>query len=201
MLVVNPESGLIAGVRHVHSPNCDARPDDCDPELIVVHGISLPPGEFGGPWIDELFTNRLDRTVHPYFEEIAGLEVSSHVLIRRDGEVTQFVPFTRRAWHAGESDYCGRARCNDYSVGIELEGEDDTPYSDAQYAALCETIIALGKAYPTLSAAPITGHCHVAPGRKTDPGAAFDWPRLNRSLRLRGVCHELPADAVDGETG
>ncbi len=198
MLVVNPESGTIVGARQVDSPNFDPRPEGCGPELIVLHAISLPPGEYGGPWIDDLFTNRLDSDAHPYFAEIAGLEVSAHALIRRDGEVVQYVGLSDRAWHAGESDWCGRARCNDYSVGIELEGDDDTPYTDAQYAALCETIIALGKAYPSLEAAPIVGHCDIAPGRKTDPGPHFEWQRLARSLSLRGAGQDVAGGSSTG---
>lgn len=151
-------------------------------ELVVLHGISLPPGEFGGPWIERLFTNCLDPAAHPYFREIRGLEVSSHVLIGRDGGLTQFVPFGRRAWHAGESRYGGRERCNDFSVGIELEGADDVPYEAAQYAALAGVISALRASYPSLGSAEIVGHSDIAPGRKTDPGPAFDWPRLDALL-------------------
>ena len=155
----------------------------CEPELIVIHGISLPPGEFGSDAIEQLFTNKLNWDSHPYFAEIRGLEVSSHLLIRRDGELVQFVPFTDRAWHAGASCFRGRKTCNDYSIGIELEGEDETPYDDRQYAVLTTTVLALLQAYPTLSARRIAAHSDVAPGRKTDPGPAFDWLRLYDGLR------------------
>jgi len=153
--------------------------------MIVLHGISLPPGEFGGPEIEALFTNTLDWDAHPYFEEIRGMEVSAHVLIRRDGSVTQFVPFTARAWHAGESCFRGHHRCNDFSIGIELEGEDETPYDDRQYPVLQAVIRALCKAYPQITPRVIAGHSDIAPGRKTDPGPAFDWLRLYDGLRHR----------------
>jgi N-acetyl-anhydromuramoyl-L-alanine amidase len=151
----------------------------------MVHGISLPPGEFGGPWIDRLFTNTLDAKEHAYFAEIAHLKVSSHLLVRRTGELVQYVPFHRRAWHAGASSYNGRERCNDFSIGIELEGVDDLAYEPAQYRALSEVILALCNAYDTLSPLRVTGHEHIAPGRKTDPGPAFDWPRLRALLAWR----------------
>lgn len=182
MLSVEAETGLIEEARQVPSPNHDDRPLGCAPELVVIHGISLPPGEFGGPWIDRFFTNRLDAEVHPYFAEIAGLQVSTHLLIRRDGELVQYVPLTKRAWHAGESSFRGRTCCNDFSIGIELEGTDDLAYTEKQYAALCATIAALRAALPTLAAAPVVGHCHIAPHRKTDPGPAFDWPRFQTLL-------------------
>ena len=164
------------------SPNQDARPAGAAPSLIVVHGISLPPGEFGGPEIEALFMNALDWDAHPYFGEIRGLEVSSHLLIRRDGSVLQFVPFTERAWHAGESCFRGRHRCNDFSIGIELEGEDETPYEDCQYDVLHAVIRALCASYPALSPRTVAGHSDIAPGRKTDPGPAFDWLRLYDGL-------------------
>ncbi len=164
------------------SPNQDARPAGAAPSLIVVHGISLPPGEFGGPEIEALFMNTLDWDAHPYFGEIRGLEVSSHLLIRRDGSVFQFVPFTERAWHAGESCFRGRHRCNDFSIGIELEGEDENPYEDCQYDVLQAVIRALCGAYPALSPRTVAGHSDIAPGRKTDPGPAFDWLRLYDGL-------------------
>lgn len=181
-LRIDTASGLIAPARQVLSPNCDDRPADMGPELIVIHGISLPPGEFGGPWIDALFTNTLDPAVHPYFREIGQLRVSSHLLIRRDGELVQYVPFHRRAWHAGVSSYCGRARCNDFSIGIELEGADDVPYAAVQYEVLSQVIAALQAAYPSLAAGQIVGHSDIAPGRKTDPGPCFDWPQLHAML-------------------
>ncbi|MFP5504663.1 MAG: 1,6-anhydro-N-acetylmuramyl-L-alanine amidase AmpD [Gammaproteobacteria bacterium] len=163
---------------HCPSPNCDERPPGTEIALIVVHGISLPPGEFGGPWIRDLFLNRLDPGAHPYFRDIAGLEVSAHVVIHRDGRVVQYVPFGRRAWHAGQSCFRGRSTCNDFSIGIELEGTDDIPYTEAQYARLAELIAALRRAYPGIAPDAIAGHSDIAPGRKTDPGPAFDWPKL-----------------------
>ena len=180
-LHIEPATGLLAGVRRVLSPHCDARPGGAAPELIVVHGISLPAGEFGGPWIDHLFAGSLPAGAHPSFGDTVGLRVSAHALIRRDGTITQYVPFGMRAWHAGQSQYQGRAGCNDFSIGIELEGTDTVPYSDAQYASLAALAAALIAIYPTLSAQRITGHSDIAPGRKTDPGPAFDWARW-RSL-------------------
>ena len=180
--IVDARTGLLAPSRQCLSPNRDARPAGALPELIVVHGISLPPGEFGGPHIEALFCNCLDPDAHPYFAEVAGLRVSAHALIRRDGEYFQFVPFVERAWHAGESHYCGRTGCNDFSIGIELEGADDVPYDDAQYAALARLVHALRRAYPSLAEGAIAGHSDIAPGRKTDPGPAFNWPRLHASL-------------------
>jgi len=147
----------------------------------VVHGISLPPGEFDGPWIDLLFTNALPRDSHPYFATVADLRVSAHLLVRRTGEVVQYVPFHRRAWHAGASSWQGRERCNDYSIGIELEGTDHSPYESAQYAMLARVIAVLCRSSPSLTPGRIVGHSDVAPGRKSDPGISFDWPRL-RSL-------------------
>lgn len=174
--------GLMHDARQVASPNRDTRPDGVLPDLIVVHNISLPPGEYGGPWIERLFTNTLPPGQHPYFATIAGLKVSSHLLIRRDGERVQFVPFNERAWHAGVSMYRGRERCNDFSIGIELEGSDEEPFEAAQYRVLSLTIAALCRAYPSLSPERITGHSDIAPGRKTDPGTAFDWQRLRALL-------------------
>lgn len=185
-LLVDSRSGLLLGADFVASPNCDDRPEGCQPELVVIHGISLPPGEFGGPWIERLFTNSLPAAAHPYFATIEGLRVSAHALIRRDGRIIQFVPFDRRAWHAGESSWRGRERCNDYSIGIELEGTDGTAYEDAQYSSLATVLVALIDAYPGLTAETLAGHSDVAPGRKTDPGLAFDWPRL-RTLVQRGL--------------
>jgi N-acetyl-anhydromuramoyl-L-alanine amidase len=182
---VDASSGLLAAARQVPSPNFDERPAGTPPELIVVHGISLPPGEYGGPWIDQLFTNSLPAGAHPYFAEIATLKVSSHLLIRRDGGIVQYVPFHHRAWHAGASNYCGRERCNDFSIGIELEGTDESAYEPAQYRSLRNAILALCAAYPSLSTEQITGHSEIAPGRKTDPGPAFDWPRLRALLRVK----------------
>jgi AmpD protein len=175
---VSPGAGLIRPAAQCPSPNQDDRPDGALPELIVIHGISLPPGGFGGPYIEQLFTNCLDISAHSYFEEIAGLHVSAHLLLRRDGSLLQFVPFGRRAWHAGPSSFRGRSCCNDFSIGIELEGEDEVPYADAQYVELPLVIRALFEAYPSLNTRLIAGHCDIAPGRKTDPGPAFDWLRL-----------------------
>jgi AmpD protein len=166
-------------MRIVDSPNCDERPPDTEISLIVVHCISLPPGEYGGDSIERLFTNRLDPAAHPYFRDIAGLKVSSHYLVRRDGEVVQFVPAERRAWHAGASWWRGRGACNDFSVGIELEGTEHEPFTDAQYAALSALVQGLQSRFPIRD---VAAHSDVAPGRKTDPGAHFDWARLLTSL-------------------
>lgn len=176
------DGAWLIGARRVLSPNCDERPAEADVSLIVVHGISLPPGEYGGHWIDDLFANCLDPAVHPYFAEIEGLQVSSHVLIRRDGELVQYVPFTRRAWHAGQSCYQGRAGCNDFGIGIELEGHDDDPYEEMQYRRLAELITVLRARFPGIDADAVVGHSDIAPGRKTDPGPAFDWNRLKTLL-------------------
>ncbi len=183
---INRATGLLAAARQVASPNHDARPPGSVPELIVIHSISLPPGEFGGPWIDRLFTNRLDPAAHPYFAEIAGLCVSAHLLIRRDGELVQYVPFHRRAWHAGASCWQGRECCNDFSIGIELEGTDQDAYTTPQYRRLAAVVRALCRAYPTLSAGRLAGHSDIAPGRKTDPGPGFDRARLARWLSAGG---------------
>jgi AmpD protein len=181
-LEVDIASGLMLGVTQMASPNHDSRPPGVEADLIVVHGISLPPGEFGGPWIDRLFTNTLPADAHPYFAQVAALRVSAHAVIKRTGEVTQYVKFTDRAWHAGESAFEGRKACNDFSVGIELEGTDTLPYEPAQYAALAEMIATLCAAYPRLSAGRLAGHSEIAPGRKTDPGPAFDWPLVRRLI-------------------
>jgi AmpD protein len=162
-------------MRVVDSPNHDERPPGIGITLVVLHSISLPPGEYGGDAIERLFTNKLDPAAHPYFREIFNLRVSTHFLIRRDGELVRFVPVERRAWHAGASSWRGRSRCNDFSVGIELEGADDAPFEDAQYARLARLIPALRRAHPLRH---IAAHSEIAPGRKTDPGARFDWARL-----------------------
>ena len=179
---VNPETGLISPARQCLSPNRDLRPAEASLDMIVIHGISLPPGQFGGGEIEALFLNELNWDAHPYFDEIRGMQVSAHLLIRRDGELVQFVPLTERAWHAGESSFRGRACCNDFSVGIELEGEDETPYDERQYAVLPAVLRAVTAAYPQITAHEIAGHCDVSPGRKSDPGPAFDWPRLYDAL-------------------
>jgi AmpD protein len=172
----------LSAARRVQSPNCDARPVPDDISLLVIHNISLPPGEFGGPHIDELFCNVLNASAHPYFADICQLRVSAHLLIRRDGSCTQYVPFDRRAWHAGRSSFEGREQCNDYSIGIELEGADDTAFTDAQYARLVEVTQLLLRQYPRITAQRIAGHSEVAPGRKTDPGPCFDWKRYRGAL-------------------
>ena len=164
--------------RRVTSPNFDPRPDGVRPELIVIHAISLPPCEFGGPFIEQLFLNILDPRGHPYFEALSDLRVSAHVVIPRDGSAVQFVPFTARAWHAGASSWRGRPRCNDFSIGIELEGCDAERFTDPQYAALERLIRWLRRQFPHLDDDAIAGHSDIAPGRKTDPGPGFDWHRL-----------------------
>lgn len=192
---VDSASGLLREARFLASPNCDERPQGEEPSLLVIHGISLPPGEYGGPWIDALFTNSLDPQAHPYFAEIHQLRVSSHLLIRRDGEVVQYVPFHKRAWHAGVSCYQQRECCNDFSIGIELEGTDETPYEPVQYRRLAECIAALLQAYPKLGPERIAGHSDIAPGRKSDPGPCFDWPRLSVLLAQRQL--EKPRPNID----
>lgn len=179
---VDIRTGTLDQARQCLSPNFDERPDGETASLIVIHGISLPPGEFGGPYIDQLFTNTLVAGDHPFFKEIHQLKVSSHLLIRRDGEIVQYVPFHKRAWHAGVSRYNGREACNNFSIGIELEGQDQTPYADSQYQVLARVITALLEAYPDLDKNDIVGHSEIAPGRKTDPGPAFEWTRLGLLL-------------------
>ena len=169
--------GWLKGVRWVYSPNQGRRPASCAVSLIVLHNISLPPDDFGGPWIEQLFTNRLATDAHPYFATLAGLRVSAHFLIRRDGRVIQFVACDQRAWHAGQSAWQGRENCNDYSIGIELEGSDGQPFAARQYGALWRVIDALRVRYPITA---IAGHSHVAPGRKSDPGPCFAWAALLR---------------------
>ena len=189
-LQVDLETGLMRGAKQIASPNYDARPAGVEADLIVIHGISLPPGEFGGPWIERLFTNTLPAEIHPYFAEVAPLRVSSHLVVQRDGALTQFVSFADRAWHAGQSNYQGRAACNDFSVGVELEGTDTLPYEAAQYEALAAVVAALCAAYPRLSADRLAGHSDIAPGRKTDPGPAFDWPRAR--VLIGAACGQVP---------
>ncbi|MFC0140079.1 1,6-anhydro-N-acetylmuramyl-L-alanine amidase AmpD [Erwinia mallotivora] len=179
------QSGWITGVKQVPSPHFNERPENEMPSLLVIHNISLPPGEFGGPWIDALFTGTLDPAADPYFARIAHLRVSAHCLIRRDGEIIQYVPFHLRAWHAGVSCYQGREACNDFSIGIELEGTDTLPYTDAQYQTLEKIARLLARHYP-LPVGNITGHSDIAPGRKSDPGPAFDWVRLRSALDETG---------------
>lgn len=184
---VDPRNGWLAGVRRVPSPNRDERPPGAGPDLVVVHAISLPPGEFGGAWIDRLFTNRLDPQAHPYFAEIADLRVSAHALIGRDGTLTQYVPFHQRAWHAGRSCWEGREECNDFSIGIELEGTDEQAFEPLQYERLAALVSALADTYPGIDRRRLAGHCDVAPGRKTDPGPYFDWDRLHELLSGKGT--------------
>lgn len=174
--------GWLEPVRKIPSPNQDLRPAG-ETSLLVIHCISLPPGEFGGGFIDQLFTNQLDPKAHPYFARLAGLKVSAHLLIDRQGQLTQYVPFHQRAWHAGASCFQGRERCNDFSIGIELEGTETLPFTDAQYAMLAEVIRTLLDTYPGLSPDRIVGHSDIAPGRKTDPGPSFDWRRLHSLLQ------------------
>ena len=179
---INKKTGLIDDIEYIPSANADDRPEEKDPELIVIHNISLPPGEFGGDYIKQLFTNRLNPEEHPYFQEIHGLQVSAHALIHRDGRITQFVPFNKRAWHAGVSCYKDKQQCNDFSIGIELEGTDDIAYETVQYQQLADMINALRKCYTCINGDAITGHCDIAPERKTDPGPAFDWDRLKQLI-------------------
>lgn len=171
---IDPEGNWLIDTRVVESPNCDARPENTDIELLVIHGISLPPKEYGGGFIDQLFTNSLVPDAHPYFAEIQKLRVSSHILINREGDVTQYVPFVCRAWHAGESSFGGRVQCNDFSIGIELEGCDDEAYSESQYFCLAKITNTLCQRWQKITKDRIVGHSDIAPGRKTDPGPAFD---------------------------
>ena len=174
--------GWLVDIARSPSPNCDERPRGCDIDLLVVHGISLPPGEFGGSGIDDLFSNRLDPQAHPYFSSIAHLRVSAHTLIRRDGQLVQYVPFSKRAWHAGASEYCGRTACNDFSIGVELEGTDEQPYADQQYTALSSLAKLLMREWPGITRDRIVGHSDIASDRKSDPGPSFDWQRLRKLI-------------------
>ncbi|MBN7795406.1 1,6-anhydro-N-acetylmuramyl-L-alanine amidase AmpD [Parahaliea mediterranea] len=188
-MIYSVEQGWLSGARRVPSPNYGPRPPGVEPDLLVIHNISLPPGEYGSDCVERLFTNCLDWDAHPYFRGIRGLEVSSHLLIRRCGEVVQFVSLDDRAWHAGLSCYRGRENCNDFSIGIELEGTDEEPYADAQYATLVAVTRGLLAACPALEAGRIAGHSDIAPGRKTDPGPAFDWGRYRAALAVdNGEC-------------
>ena len=178
------KQGLIQGAIHHRSPHQDERPLEDDISLIVVHGISLPPGEFGGEAIIDFFCHRLDHTAHPYYAGIKDLEVSAHLVILRAGTLLQFVPFDKRAWHAGPSQFEGRERCNDFSIGIELEGQDDIPYTESQYQTLATVVGLLRRTYPMIERHAIVGHSDVAPGRKTDPGTAFDWDHFQNLVDL-----------------
>ena len=184
---IDTGSGRLHEARQVESPNRDSRPEGCDIDLVVIHGISLPPGEFGSDDIECLFTNTLDPDAHPFFREIKDLRVSAHLLIRRDGKLVQFVPFHERAWHAGESRFEGREQCNDFSIGIELEGTDEQPYEAVQVERLAEVIRALCEAYPGLTPERVVGHSDISPERKTDPGPYFDWDGLRALLAGSGL--------------
>ncbi len=181
---INTTTGLLDECTQCPSPNKDPRPDNTAIDLIVVHSISLPPGQYGGNSIEGFFQNNLDRNEHPYFEEICDLQVSSHVLIKRSGEIVQFVPFDERAWHAGQSSYQGRERCNDFSIGIELEGTDSDDFEDIQYQQLAQLVSTLKITYPDI-ADHITGHSDISPGRKKDPGTGFSWDKLNDNISTR----------------
>jgi N-acetyl-anhydromuramoyl-L-alanine amidase len=174
---------LLPDVAYHPSENRDQRPVDTAIDLLVIHSICLPPGEYGGPWIDDLFLNRLNPNAHAYFATLRDLRVSSHLLIRRDGKIVQYVPFDQRAWHAGESNFCGRWRCNDFSIGIELEGGDEGPFTEPQYQALAQVTHWLMQRYPGIRETRITSHSAIAPGRKTDPGPHFDWHRYRTLLQ------------------
>ena len=187
VLTVDVGRGTLSGARWLPSPNQDARPPGATIDLVVVHGISLPPGEFGGDWVEQLFTNTLPSGAHPFFAGVAALRVSSHLYIRRDAALVQFVPFHARAWHAGASSWRYRSACNDYSVGIELEGSDDIAYAAPQYARLAAVLVALGRAYPSLAPGAVAGHSDVAPSRKSDPGPAFDWGLLRVRIEAAGA--------------
>lgn len=181
-MLVDRLHGILEGVRYTPSPNCDARPADTAISALVIHAISMPPGEYGGADIEQLFCNTLNFTCHPFYREIDGFTVSAHLLIRRDGQVVQFVPFAERAWHAGVSMLAGRSRVNDFSIGIELEGSDYAPFDEAQYRALVDVTRALQVAYPGITPERIVGHADIAPDRKTDPGPYFNWSRYRRAL-------------------
>lgn len=178
------QQGWLTQARHVPSPNFNARPACTEPRLIVLHNISLPPAQFGGGYIEDFFQNKLDSSVHPYFETIKDLKVSAHVLILRTGDVIQFVSFDERAWHAGRSSYMGVQECNDYSIGIELEGTDDQPFTDAQYAAVLNVIFIIQQTY-SQTRYHLAGHSDIAPGRKTDPGLYLDWQRIRKGLSAK----------------
>lgn len=174
--------GWLNRAKKLESPNADPRSDANDISLLVIHNISLPPAQFGGPYIEQLFSNNLNPDDHPYFRDIYKLQVSSHLLIDRQGNITQFVPFDQRAWHAGVSEFEGRQRCNDFSIGIELEGTDDIAYTDIQYSVLAQVSQQIMAQYPAITMDRIVGHSDIAPERKTDPGQAFDWQRYKQLL-------------------
>jgi AmpD protein len=182
--------GWLEGADWLPSPNFGERPAGESVSLVVIHSISLPPDEFGGDWVEEFFLNRLNPEAHPYFSTISDLQVSAHFYVRRSGRVVQFVGCDQRAWHAGQSCWCKRDNCNDYSVGVELEGSDTQPYTAEQYASLWGLLDALRRRYPILA---IAGHCHIAPGRKTDPGPYFDWVALRSRYPELGLPAEIGA--------
>ena len=190
-MLLDPVTGWCAGVRHCPSAHCNERPQG-EISLLVLHNISLPPGQFGTGKVQEFFTSGLNASEHAYFAGIADMRVSAHFFIERDGQISQFVSCLQRAWHAGVSSFAGRDNCNDFSIGVELEGTDDLPYSEAQYDALVPLVQQLLAAYPALSVERICGHCDIAPGRKTDPGPAFDWPRLRTALLAGPVAVASP---------
>ena len=190
-MLLDPVTGWCAGVRHCPSAHCNERPQG-EISLLVLHNISLPPGQFGTGKVQEFFTSGLNASEHAYFAGIVDMRVSAHFFIERDGQISQFVSCLQRAWHAGVSSFAGRDNCNDFSLGIELEGTDDLPYSEAQYDALMPLVQQLLAAYPALSVERICGHCDIAPGRKTDPGPAFDWPRLRTALLAGPVAVASP---------
>jgi AmpD protein len=181
-LKLDRDTGWLIGARHVPSPNHDERPSGTTVDLLVIHGISLPPGRFGGDEVERFFTNSLSPDAHPYFRAIAPMRVSAHLFLRRDGSLVQFVSLTKRAWHAGISSFHGRERCNDFSIGIELEGTDIVPYTARQYRRLVTLARLLMRHFPGITPARMVGHSDVAPGRKTDPGPAFDWQRFRAAL-------------------
>ena len=189
------QGGWLRAARHCPSPNFGPRPAGAHIDLVVIHSISLPPGQYGGPAVEQLFTNRLDWTSHPYFQQIRGLEVSAHFFIRRDGELVQFVDADARAWHAGASCWRGRTNCNDDSIGVELEGLEGEPFEAAQYATLSSLCEALAQRYPI---AHVAGHEHIAPGRKQDPGPGFDWAKLRQALHWPTACFP-EVDPSDGQ--
>lgn len=195
MVEVSQPEGVVTSARQLPSPHRDARPARCGVELVVLHGISLPPGRFGGPWIERLFTGTLPRGHHPYLDGLVGVRVSSHLLITRSGDLIQFVPLGERAWHAGPSRFADRERCNDFAIGIELEGCDDIPYTPSQYACLVPLLNGLFAQYPGLGPSRVTGHEHIAPGRKNDPGPAFDWAHLGCELGVPAPRIQSPPGA------
>jgi AmpD protein len=178
-MIVN---GWLQSAKKIESPHFDLRPEKAEVSLLVIHNISLPPSQFEGHYVEDFFLGRLDSAIHPYFKDIASIRVSSHLYVRRNGDVIQFVPFNKRAWHSGVSCFNGQENCNDFSIGIELEGTDDIVYTDKQYQNLIEITSELQQAYPLINKQSIKGHCDIAPGRKTDPGKSFDWNRFQAAL-------------------